>query len=205
MLIRNIADIKNGRYEVRAEGKTKEKGNKFARFVICPQVRKLLHAWLTTHRPADDGPYVLPGATPGRHMTTDCLRSRFSKLCKRCSLQGQEFHPHALRHTNAHILLECGNSVESVSKCLNHSSTAVTEKFYLRESAAEVQSRCNVPWIKTETESEKHQRAMNALPEFLKASTGSAASSANRPHADDDRKRQRRELKDALLNDFIKS
>lgn len=204
MLIRNVADVKNGRYEVKTEGKTKEKGNKFARFVICPQVRGLLQAWLTAHRPADDGPYVFPGAASGRPMTTDCLRSRFNRMCKNCGLEGQEFHPHALRHTNAHILLECGNSVESVSKCLNHSSTSVTEKFYLRESAAEVQARCNVPWIRTETESEKKQRAMEALPSFLKADTREC-SDASKTRGDEGRKRQRREIKDALLRDFTNS
>jgi hypothetical protein len=94
--------------------------------------------------------------------------------------------------------------VESVSKCLNHSSTSVTEKFYLRESAAEVQFRCNIPWIKTETESEKRKRAMEALPSFLKAGA-SESSSGSKASCNDNQKRQRRELKDALLRDFNKS
>jgi integrase len=165
----HVAEVKSGKYVVKKEGKTKEKGNKFARFLLCPEVQEQLHAWLSKFRPADSGPFLFPGAVPGGRISTDCIRSRFQRLCKKCGLEGREFHPHALRHSHAHILLECGNTVESVSKCLNHSSTAVTEKFYLKESAAEVQGRCNIPWFRKETEGEKQQRALDALPNFLKS------------------------------------
>ena len=203
-LISNVAQVKSGQYEILSQGKTKEKGDKFARFVISPQVKPLLLEWLTVHRAADKGPYVFPGAIPGRHITTDALRTRFRRLCERCGLEGQQFHPHALRHSHAHILLECGNSVEAVSKCLNHSNTSVTEKFYLRESAAEVQSRCNVPWMQKETESEKKTRVEESLPSFLKPSDGDAE---KRPSARsyDTGKRLRREAKDELLKNFMQS
>jgi hypothetical protein len=100
------------------------------------------------------------------------------------------------------MLLECGNSVESVLKCLNHASTAVTERFYLKESAAEVQSRCNVPWFRRETESEKRKRGMDALPSFLRTDEGAAKASSSRDGERDERKRQRKEKNKALLRDF---
>ena len=201
ILTRNVASIKNGAYEMKNQGKTKEKGNKLACFVMCPKVRELMHTWLTRHRPADEGPYVFPSAAQGGHLSTDCIRSRFQRLCRNCGLEGREFHPHALRHTNAHILLECGNTVESVSKCLNHSSTAVTEKFYLKENAAEVQSRCNVPWMEMETESEKQRRALEAIPNFLKSGSECSAGGASGSVPDADRKR-RRDQRKALLQNF---
>jgi hypothetical protein len=197
ILTRHVADIRNNQYVVRKEGKTKEKGNKFASFVMCTRVRELVSTWLARLRPADTGPYLFPGTAQGSHISTDATRLSFARLCHKCGLKGPQFHPHALRHTNAHMLLECGNSVEAVSKCLNHSSTAVTEKFYLRESAAEVQSRCIVPWAPAETETEKRKRGMDALPGFLKASNEVAKDATE----NEDRKRRRLQRK-AILRDF---
>ena len=186
---------------MKEQGKTKEKGNKFAFFVICPRVKHLMHQWLSFHRPADDGPFLFPGKAQGGHMSTDCIRKRFKRLCQVCGLEGREFHPHALRHTNAHILLECGNSVEAVSKCLNHSTPGVTQKFYLSESAVEVQARCNIPWAHVETEEEKRQRALDALPHFLK--DGVASTTKDKKSAvDRENKKQRRAEKKTLLESF---
>ena len=49
----NVADVKNGKYVLRAEGRTLEKGNKMASFILCPEVGRLLIAWLASGRPAD--------------------------------------------------------------------------------------------------------------------------------------------------------
>ena len=43
--IGNVADVKNGKYVLRAEGRTQEKGNKMASFILCPEVKRLLLAW----------------------------------------------------------------------------------------------------------------------------------------------------------------
>jgi len=200
ILTRNIADIKADQYAVKEQGKTKEKGNKFAFFVICPRVKYLIEQWLKFHRSADNGPFLFPGQIHGGHISTDCIRQRFKRLCQTCGLEGREFHPHALRHTNAHILLECGNSVEAVSKCLNHRSSSTTQKFYLSESAVEVQARCNIPWAHVETEAEKRQRALDSLPSFLK--DGVASSAKNKSKNDKESKTQRRAEKKALLESF---
>ena len=165
---------------------------------------QLAIAWLASWRPADCGPYVFPGATAASRIAMSNIRRRFKDLCKRCGLTGTEFHPHALRHTNAHFLLECGNSADVVSKCLNHSNVAVTQQFYLKESAAEVQARCNAPWQRadSETEAERSQRALDALPPFLQSGPAShtgAASSA----LEDERKTRRREAKKQLLASLV--
>ena len=198
----NVADVKNSKYVLRAEGRTQEKGGKMASFILCPEVRRLLLAWLTSGRPADCGPFVFPGVAAASHIAMSNIRRRFKDLCKRCGLTGTEFHPHALRHTNAHILLECGNSADVVSKCLNHSNVAVTQQFYLKESAAEVQARCNAPWQRAETEAERSQRALNALPTFLQSEPASSASAP--PSAmEAQRKARRRDAKKQLLNALL--
>ena len=202
ILVRNVADVKGGQYVVRDHGKTKEKGNKFAVFVLCPRVKRLVHIWLSFHRPADDGPFLIPGVAKGSHASTDCIRSRFKQMCHRCGLEGREFHPHALRHTNAHILLECGNSVEAVSKCLNHASSSTTEKFYLKESATEVHGRCNLPWAKMETEAEKRKRALDSLPGFLKDGAPATGANSSSQTTDPEAKKRRREEKKAMLRSF---
>jgi len=204
ILTRNVAEVKSSQYVIKERGRTKEKGNKFVVFILCEKVRALLHAWLSRHRPADAGPYLFPGLTLGSQISTDAIRLRFHQLCQKCELEGREFHPHALRHTHAHILLECGNSVDAVSKCLNHSSTAVTQKFYLCESAAEVQERCNIPWLARETESEKRQREMNAIPAFLNTATGSTPTTASRARsgADGSERKRRRLEKKEMLKEF---
>ena len=170
--------------------------------MICPRVKFLIEEWLRCHRPADDGPFLFPGKSQGGHISTDCIRMRFKRLCQECGLEGREFHPHGLRHTNAHILLECGNSVEAVSKCLNHSNSSVTQKFYLSESAAEVQSRCNIPWAHVESEAERRQRAIDSLPQFLKDGVASGSSKAQPSSTDRETKKRRRAEKAALLESF---
>lgn len=204
--ISNVADVKDGTYVVRAEGRTLEKGSKKASFLLCPDVKRLLLAWLTSGRPADCGPYVFPGATATSHVAMSNIRRRFKNLCLRCGLEGAEFHPHALRHTNAHILLECGNSADVVSKRLNHSSVAVTQQFYLKESAAEVQARCNVPWQRSETEAERTQRAVDALPPFLQSGAASStAACSSSSSMDTERRARRRETKKRLLASLVPS
>ena len=202
VLIRHVADVKNGNYAIKPTGKTKEKGNKFASFVIAPQVQELFRAWLSRGRPADDGPYLFPGRSQGSHISTEAIRTNFGRLCAACGISGPQTHPHAIRHTHAHILLECGNSAEAVSKCLNHSNVATTQQFYLRESAAEVQARCNVPWVAVESESEKRRKALQALPQCLQPVATEGRMDAPTRGTAPERKR-RRQAQNDMLTQFL--
>lgn len=49
-------------------------------------------------------------------------------------------HPHDLRHSMATILKNSGMPLESVSKLLNHMSTDVTLKFYIKEDVKKIQA-----------------------------------------------------------------
>jgi len=144
--IENIADLKNGKLVVRGTGRTIEKGNKPLSFVINDTVRLLFQGWLDYRRPADPSPYVFPGRHGG-HISTSTVRSYFNQMCDRAGVVGDHFHPHAIRHSFAHILLELGNSPVEVAKLLNHVNSGTTEKFYLKENAAEIVGRANVPWL----------------------------------------------------------
>jgi hypothetical protein len=88
----------------------------------------------------------------------------FNNIVKKSNLIGDHLHPHAMRHSFAHILLECGNDVEAVSKIMGHSSSKTTSEFYLRENAAEVAARSNIPWLKKEP-------VKKIVPDFLLTNT----------------------------------
>lgn len=211
ILVNNVADVRNGAHVVRDQGRTKEKGGRFEHFPICPAVKEIFQDWLATHRRADAGPFLLPGAIESRCLTTECVRRRFKAMCDRLQLEGPEFHPHALRHTHAHILLECGNSLETVSKSLHHKSVTVTQQVYLKESAAEVMSRINAPWARMETAEQKKKRTVQGLPTFLREGMGgqsrSAAASCSTSATGDDEERRakrkrRRAESQALMESF---
>ena len=180
ILIRNVADVSATEIKVRPQGRTKEKGNKGVTFVMTEKVQAKVHDWLAKSRPADTSPYLFPGKCSG-HISTDAIRKIFKDACQRAGLSGKKFHPHALRHSFAHLLLETGNSVDVVSKCLNHASSSVTEKFYLKESAAQVIERANIPWMQT------GKRKEPELPSFL------GGASATGSQQKQERKRSRAE------------
>ena len=97
-------------------------------------------------------------------MSTETVRHYFHVICLKAGLTGNQFHPHALRHSFAHILLESGNSSAVVASLMNHSSSVTTEKFYLRESAEELTARANIPWLQGQ---DKKRKLETVLPVFL--------------------------------------
>ena len=158
-----VTDVEGGEYRARMHGRTWEKGAKWASFMLTTRVQELVLQWLNECRPADSSPYLFPGVT-GAHISTETIRANFKKVCERACLCGREFHVHSLRHTFAHILLETGNSVDIVSKCLNHTSTKTTEQFYLKENIEEVTSRAVIPWL---ADTKAQQKKRHVLPAFL--------------------------------------
>ena len=70
--------------------------------------------------------YVCVRPDSGRRVSTSDLRY-FNDWCKTTFGHGST---HSLRHTHATMLLEAGESLESVSKRLGHSSIVTTSKYY---------------------------------------------------------------------------
>ena len=161
----HVATLIEGKWVTnKAKGRTSEKGRKWFTFLLNPRVSELIAQWLNTIRPTLNSPYLFCGRDNG-HISTKTINLRFKKLCVKVGLNGEEHHPHALRHSYAHMLLEIGNTTEVVSKLLGHSNVATTEKYYLRESAGEIAKRANIPWQDTDT-SDKPKEDM--IPSFLK-------------------------------------
>jgi integrase len=174
--IEHVAVVMSKDIQIKDSGRTLEKGSKWFTFMMCPRVQELMYLWITQHRPADPSPYLFPGqcASSG-HMTTANVRYLFKKWCKMANLKGSQFHPHALRHSFAHMLLESGNDVSTVSKLLNHSNTQITEQFYLRENISQVTSRANIVWM---TKTNKHK--MPIVPAFLDSNRTSTSTTTDR-------------------------
>ena len=144
---------------VKDVGKTLEKGNKFISFMIVGRLKELLLHYINTIRPASSD-YLFCTRWASK-MSNSTVHKLFKELASAAGLTGREFHLHALRHTYAHLLLEAGNSPDIISKLLNHSNSAITEKYYLKESAAEVVKRANIPWL--------NKPEKPAVPKFLSA------------------------------------
>ena len=156
----NVCKIVNGKYEINDIGKTIEKGNKWFAFNINAKVKEVLWDWLTNYRKASpDCDYLFVGI--GGPLSTNRIRNIINGVVKDAGLEGDHLHPHAFRHSFAHILLECGNSVDCIAKMMGHNSSKTTETYYLKESAAEVGKRINVPWLNSENKKGK------VVPDFL--------------------------------------
>jgi hypothetical protein len=156
--IADVATVVDGRYVAKTQGKTMEKGCKMVAFKIHTRVQELLGHWLNKKRGFHTSEYVFPGQST--HRSTHYFRKLFTSMCSRAKLSGKQFHPHALRHCYAHILLELGNTEETVSKLINHACVATTRKHYLPETAVEVCNRSNVPWF-------PNTEPVDPVPHFL--------------------------------------
>jgi hypothetical protein len=161
--ISRVAKLERNQWIANDAGRTICKGNKIYRFVMSPVVKDLLANWLQNHRPANPTPFLFPGRD-GDKISTATVRHYFHVICRNAGLQGAQFRPHALRHSFAHILLESGNSSSIVAGLMNHTSSATTEKFYLRESAEQITSRANIPWLPA---ADKKRQLDPVVPVFL--------------------------------------
>jgi integrase len=185
----SVCTLNGSNIDLKDTGRTIEKGNKWFSFVINNDVKAELYEWILNNRKGSSL-YLFPscGGKSG-HMTTSTVRSIFTKMAKKCGLENFHIHPHSIRHSYAHILLECGNTADTVAKLLGHSSSAITQKYYLTESASEVSSRANIPWITQE-------QPKKIVPSFLDKKHTPPTSSTST-----DRKRKRNNM--AKLNMMI--
>lgn len=73
------------------------------------------------------------------------LRNAFYRLCQDAGISGQHCHPHAARHTLAHMLYLAGNPISLVAKFLGHKSLVTTNQYYLRLEFHEILGRIKLP------------------------------------------------------------
>jgi len=158
--LEHVADVNDKGVEVKTCGRTLEKGNKWFTFVMNDRVRELVKEWIIKERHTTS-PYLFSSKCGSMPYVSRCtIRAIFKRLCDRVGLSGSHLHPHALRHTYAHMLLESGNSIDIISKLIGHSNSLTTESFYLKESAVEVANRANIPWLSKAKPEKK-------IPDFL--------------------------------------
>jgi hypothetical protein len=161
--LEHVAHVSGSDVAIFDSGRSIEKGNKWFSFAIAPMVKSLMFEWLTTQRPAVQSDYLFPGGA--QHMSTSNIRYRFNKIAAKAGVTGSYVHPHAMRHTFGHMMLKTGNTVDTVAKLLGHASSKTTEAFYLKESASEVASRANIPWLDNSNAPPKP-----IVPNFLRVS-----------------------------------
>jgi len=160
MMVNNVCKTIGRDVVINENAKTLEKGGKLFSFVLTPNTKLLLHKWITEHRKAHSQ-YLFPGRGDNP-ISTNRIGKIIKEIGERAGVTGPHVHPHALRHTFAHLLLESGNDPGLVSKMMGHSSSRTTEMYYLKESAVEASKRCNIPWLVKDKKQEP-------LPNFLKS------------------------------------
>lgn len=197
--LEHVAEINGSAVIAKSSGRTLEKGSKWFTFVINNRVNELLTQWVKNLRPNNGSPYLFPGRCDVPYLKEASVRKRFHIWCQKAGLSGTHLHPHSLRHSYGHLLLEAGNSVHEVSKLLGHSNIATTEMFYLKESSADVAKRANIPWL---TKPEKQ----DSLPKFLGPTSSTQTNSAYGAGAQlkekQDRERKRRMRNMAKIGGF---
>lgn len=157
--LEHVASIEDTTVTVKSSGRTLEKGSKWFTFIINNRVSHLIMNWCKGFRPSNGSPYLFSGRGSNPHIHEASVRRIFHGWCSAAGLEGKHLHPHSIRHSYAHILLEAGNDIYNVSRLLGHSNVSTTEMFYLKETAADVARRSNIPWLNKSEEP--------SIPKFL--------------------------------------
>lgn len=192
--VKSVAvQLPDGTWNAKKSGSTVQKGNKVLKFVIADYVRKLIVGWLTFKRPYTTSPYLFPGLVK-QHVSTATIRKYFNSWCLKAGLrkkgpEGKQYHPHSLRHSYGHLMLAAGNSIESVSKLLNHKTPAVTAKFYLKKSFEEEMADAIIPWRPEPDDEDTQTLFQEPLPKCLRELITTNA--VKRQNDADTRKRKR--------------
>ena len=158
----HVVNILGNTFEIKNSGRTIEKGRKWFTFMINDGVKKAMYDYISEDR-LDNSEYLFPSNRTSGHISTSMVRSMIKRAGKKAGIEGDHLHPHSLRHSYAHILLDCGNEPAVVSKLLGHANVATTQSFYLKENAAEAASKANIPWLDKSNIQKK-----KIVPNFLK-------------------------------------
>jgi site-specific recombinase XerD len=162
----HVCDMLGNEIIVKNIGRTLEKGNKWFSFQINERTKKLIHFWIENHRKSM-GEYLIPGRGTDAGMCPNRIGKIIKDIGKRSGVVGTHVHPHSLRHSFAHILLEYGNDIPLISKMLGHSTSQTTESYYLIESAADASKRANIPWLNNNRDDEGTYGVPSFLAQYL--------------------------------------
>jgi integrase len=159
--IDDVATITDNKIDIKRTGRTIEKGNKWFSFVINDSTKQMLYQYIESER-ISNSVYLFPSKKSNTHVTTASIRYMIKVVAKKAGVEGVHVHPHSLRHSYAHILLDCGNDASVVSKLLGHADVSTTQAFYLKENAIDVADKANIPWLDKSTIAKR-----KIIPDFL--------------------------------------
>lgn len=133
--------------------KVHEKGNRWHYTILTETVSMWLER-IRMSTPNNATTYVFTTTQSRRRnlpISQRQLRNRF--YCIGAGIAGLDHcHPHTTRHTCAQRLWNAGNSVELISKFLGHTTTMVTNSYYLRIPVEDVVSAMHIPWYHNNNE-----------------------------------------------------
>jgi site-specific recombinase XerD len=119
-----------------------EKEGKYVTLYFNQEVKDLLLEHKTKRETENicDGGYVFYNTVDGKPQPF--TNGTLDEWCKKIGamINVLTLHPHDFRHSAATLYKNSGMSLEDVSALLNHGSTDVTKKFYLKADASKIQA-----------------------------------------------------------------
>ena len=114
-----VADIDGQQKLLRVHGK----GAKQRQVPLSPKLLRVLRQYWIQYRPM---PWLFPGRSPDRPMTTDSVRSICRKVAREVPTIHQRVTPHCLRHSYATHLLDAGVDLRTIQALLGHANITTT-------------------------------------------------------------------------------
>ena len=148
--INNIYNFETN--ELLETGKTLEKGNKIRYFNITLdfELSKCLTAYLKENPHIIKNKYYLfHSVYTYSNISNQAMRSKINTICNNAGVIGSHVHPHAFRKTVVINLMKLGNSIDTVSKFIGHSSPNTTRNSYWVETNSDLTDNMIIPWIRT--------------------------------------------------------
>jgi site-specific recombinase XerD len=102
------------------------KGSKDRYVMLSLRLLDVLRAYFRSARP--QGPYLFPGAIPGRPITSSAVQRALKKAVITCKFT-KRVTPHSLRHGFATHLLEAGEDIRTIQRLLGHASIQTTARY----------------------------------------------------------------------------
>jgi site-specific recombinase XerD len=104
------------------------RGGKGRKDRIAPLSKAMLAAVRRFRAPDEPSPFLFPGDSPDRHLTSRSAQKILAKACERAGIQ-RRITPHALRHSFATHLHEDGTDIRNIQVLLGHASSRTTDVY----------------------------------------------------------------------------
>jgi site-specific recombinase XerD len=104
----------------------KGKRSKDRYVMLSERLLDILRTYWKVARP--EGPFLFPGAIPGRSITTDAVQRVLHKVVAEGHFT-KRVTPHSLRHCFATHLLETGTDIRVIQRLLGHASLQTTARY----------------------------------------------------------------------------